>query len=273
MSGSRQRPCFFANDTMIVAQVFLEAMEGCHLLLGPLFVMQTAIFRVCPSAVVQIFAAVCLKRAARSFRRRLSATFRVSFLRPVSTVSGRFSLWRLTAARSLRALNRSSFSWLLSVARFFAASSRIARKRCSLSCPVSLARLRAACFRLVPRCFSLCSVVSRARLEALLSRIIFKRFSRSSLDSWDILAKTRFRLPSTVPVFRQHSHVHASPGLFFCVLETLLWRPCVLLVVILFSWHLFVKQRPQRWSSSRHLCAMSQQHFGALLTMLADKPT
>ena len=25
--------------------------------------------------------------------------------------------------------------------------------------------------------------------------------------------------------------------------------------------------------SSRHLCAMSQQHFGALFTMLADKPT
>ena len=88
---------------------------------------------------------------------------------------------------SLRALNRSSFSWLLSVARFFAASSRIARKRRSLSCPVSLARLRAATFRLVPRRFSLCSVVSRARLEALLSRIIFKRFSRSSLDSWDSL--------------------------------------------------------------------------------------
>ena len=48
---------------MIVAQVFLEAMEGCHLLLGPLFVMQTAIFRVCPSAVVQIFAAVCFKES------------------------------------------------------------------------------------------------------------------------------------------------------------------------------------------------------------------
>ena len=61
LSGSRQRPCFFANDTMIVAQVFLEAMEGCHLLLDPLFAMQPAIFRICPSAVVQIFAAVCFK--------------------------------------------------------------------------------------------------------------------------------------------------------------------------------------------------------------------
>ena len=40
---------------MIVAQVFLEAMEGCHLFLSPLFVMQTEIFRVSPSAVVQVF--------------------------------------------------------------------------------------------------------------------------------------------------------------------------------------------------------------------------
>ena len=39
---------------MIVAQVFLEAMEGCHLFLSPFFVMQTAIFRVSPSAVVQV---------------------------------------------------------------------------------------------------------------------------------------------------------------------------------------------------------------------------
>ena len=97
------------------------------------------------------------KRAARSFRRRLSAAFRVSLLRPVSTVSGRFSLWLLV----LFGLSTEvPFSWLLSVARFFAASSRIARKRRSLSCPVSLARLRAASFRLVPRRFSLCSVVS-----------------------------------------------------------------------------------------------------------------
>ena len=48
---------------MIVAQVFLDAMEGCYLLLGPLFVMQTAIFRICPSAVVQMFAAVCFKES------------------------------------------------------------------------------------------------------------------------------------------------------------------------------------------------------------------
>ena len=39
---------------MIVAQAFLEAMEGCHLFLSPFFVMQTAIFRVSPSAVVQV---------------------------------------------------------------------------------------------------------------------------------------------------------------------------------------------------------------------------
>ena len=40
---------------MIVAQVFLEAMEGCHLFLSPFFVMQTTVFRVSPSAIVQIF--------------------------------------------------------------------------------------------------------------------------------------------------------------------------------------------------------------------------
>ena len=152
---------------MIVAQVFLEAMEGCDLLLGPL--------------------SWCKPRFPGFAHPRLckySAAFRVSFLRPVSTVSGRLSLWLLV----LFGLSTEvPFSWLLSVARFFAASSRIARKRRSLSCPVSLARLRAASFRLVPRRFSLCSVVSRARLEALLSRIIFKRFSRSSLDSWDSL--------------------------------------------------------------------------------------
>ena len=205
---------------MIVAQVFLEAMEGCHLLLGPLFVMQTAIFRVCPSAVVQIFVAVCFKES-----------------RPLvpSAIVGRLSCFVSSASLDCFrpvlavALNR-SFSWLLSVARFFAASSRIDRKRRSLSCPVSLARLRAACFRLVPRRFSLCSVVSRARLEALLSRIIFKRFSRSSLDSWDSLAKTRLRSA-------------------------------------------FMNSLEKTDDSSRHLCAMSQQHFGALFTMLADKPT
>ena len=40
---------------MIVAQVFLEAMEGCHLFLSPFFVMQTRVFRVNPSTIVQIF--------------------------------------------------------------------------------------------------------------------------------------------------------------------------------------------------------------------------
>ena len=39
---------------MIVAQVFLEAMEGCHFFLSPFFVMQTAICMVSPSAVVQV---------------------------------------------------------------------------------------------------------------------------------------------------------------------------------------------------------------------------
>ena len=215
---------------MIVAQVFLEAMEGCHLLLGPLFVMQTAIFRVCPSAVVQIFAAVSFKES-RS-------------LVP-SAIVGRLSCFVSSASLDCFrpvlavALNRCSFSsasqpkfFFLAAfgSTFFAASSRIAHKRRSLSCPVSLARLRAACFRLVPRRFSLCSVVSRARLEALLSRIIFKRFSRSSLDSWDSLAKTRLRSA-------------------------------------------FMNSLEKTDDSSRHLCAMSQQHFGALFTMLADKPT
>ena len=171
---------------MIVAQVFLEAMEGCHLLLGPLFVMQTAIFRVCPSAVVQIFAAVCFKESRSLVPSAIVG--RLSCFVSVSTVYGRFSLWLLV----LFGLSTEvPFSWLLSVVRFFAASSRIALKRRSLSCPVSLARLRAASFRLVPRRFSLCSVVSRAHLEALLSRIIFKRFSRSSLDSWAGFFKAR----------------------------------------------------------------------------------
>ena len=81
-------------------------MEGCHLLLGPLFVMQTATFRVCPSAVVQIFTAVCFKES-----------------RPLvpSAIVGRLSCFASSAsldcfrqvlavaARSLRALNRSSF--------------------------------------------------------------------------------------------------------------------------------------------------------------------
>ena len=40
---------------MLVAQVFLEAMEGCHLFLSPFFVMQTRVFRVSPSTIVQIF--------------------------------------------------------------------------------------------------------------------------------------------------------------------------------------------------------------------------
>ena len=40
---------------MIVAQVFLEAMEGYHLFLSPFFVMQTRVFRVSPSTIGQIF--------------------------------------------------------------------------------------------------------------------------------------------------------------------------------------------------------------------------
>ena len=133
---------------MIVAQVFLEAMEGCHILLGPLFVMQTAIFRICPSAVVQIFAAVSFKESRSlvpsAIVGRLScfvSSASLDCFRPVLAVT----LNRCSS--TLRALNRSSFSWLLSVARFFAATYRIARKRRSLSCPVSLARFRAVCFR------------------------------------------------------------------------------------------------------------------------------
>ena len=57
-----------------------------------------------------------LRRApnmAATLRRRLSASFCWAF-RAVSTVSGGFSLRRFNAARSRRALNRSSFSWLVS---------------------------------------------------------------------------------------------------------------------------------------------------------------
>ena len=49
------------QTTVIVTQVFLEAMEGCHLFLSPLSVMQTVIFRVSPSAIVQIFVSLGCK--------------------------------------------------------------------------------------------------------------------------------------------------------------------------------------------------------------------
>ena len=93
---------------MIVAQIFLEAMEGCHLLLGPLFVMQTAIFRVCPSAVVQIFAAVCFKESRSLVPIVVAIVGRLSCF--VSSASlDCFRPVLAVAARSLRALNRSSF--------------------------------------------------------------------------------------------------------------------------------------------------------------------
>ena len=115
------RPCFFANDTMIVAQVFLEAMEGCLLFLSPLFVMQTVIFS--PSAVVQAFVSSGFKDRLPS---PVSESLRDLARRLVSTPSGGLSLWRFNAARS----RRCSFSWLVSRDHLAAARSRMALKRC-----------------------------------------------------------------------------------------------------------------------------------------------
>ena len=49
------------QTTVIVTQVFLEAMEGCHLFLSPLSVIQTVIFRVSPSAIKQTFVSLGCK--------------------------------------------------------------------------------------------------------------------------------------------------------------------------------------------------------------------
>ena len=133
---------------MIVAQVFLEAMEGCHLFLSPFFVMQTAIFRVSPSAVVQVSVSSGCKdglplisSAVIGVPSGLGSS--VSFHSPASGLL----FWRFNAARSRLALNRSSFSWLVSRARLAAARSRSALKRSSLSLELSLDRLTAARLR------------------------------------------------------------------------------------------------------------------------------
>ena len=133
-SGSRQRPCFFTNETMIMTQVFLEEMEGCHLFLSPPFVMHSGI-RGCTKTFRR-----AAKMASRWSCRRVSESPRDwtrRFTFPLFPVVG-FRPGTSKAVPSRRAHNRSSFSWLFSRVHLAAARSRMALKRSSLSLELSL---------------------------------------------------------------------------------------------------------------------------------------
>ena len=166
---------------MIVTQVFLEAMEGCHLFLSPLFVMQTGIF--CPSAIVQIFVSPGCKDGLT--------------LIPSSGVGGPSQLSSSVSFHSFRrafasALQRCSFSSgsqpeLLFLAAFprrlAAGRSRMALKRCSLSWELSLDTLRASRLRSAARHSSRCSLVSLDRLTTFRFQSAARRSSLRSLVS------------------------------------------------------------------------------------------
>ena len=158
--------------------------------------MQTAIFRVSPSAVVHPFRRAA-KMASRWYRRRLSESLRDWDRRLVSTLpsgQGRFN-----AARSRPDLNRSSFSWLVSRARLEAARSRSALKSSSLSLELSLDRLKAARLRWAARRSSLCSLDSLDRSKAARLRLAVRRSSLCSLVSLDRLTATPWRFLSSLP--------------------------------------------------------------------------
>ena len=266
---------------MIVAQVFLEAMEGCHLLLGPLFVMQTAIFRICPSAVVQIFAAVCFKESRSlvpsAIVGRLScfvSSASLDCFRPVLAValnrcsfsSGAQPKFFFLAAFGSTFLC-GQFSHSPETALFFLSSFTGTFESCLF--PVSSKALfpLLGCFQGSPL-----SLVVADNFQALFPFLpgLLGQFGQIPLA---VCLQSFLSFGSTLTV-------HASPGLFFCVSETLLWRPCILLVMfydplLVTSFRETTSTRMNSLEktddSSRHLCAMSQQHFGALFTMLADK--
>ena len=125
------------------------------------------------------------KMASRWFRRLLSESLRDWARRLGSTPSSGLLLWRFNAARSRRALNRSSFSWLVSWARLAAARSRSALKRSSLPLELSVHRLTAARLRWAARRSSLCSLVSLDRLTVAHLRWAARRSSLCSLVSLD----------------------------------------------------------------------------------------
>ena len=87
-SGSRQRPCFFTNETRIMTQVFLEEMEGCHLFLSSPFVMHSGI-RGCTKTFRR-----AAKMASRwSCRRVFGIPSGLDSSVQVSTPSGGLSPW------------------------------------------------------------------------------------------------------------------------------------------------------------------------------------
>ena len=91
---------------MIVAQVFLEAMEGCNLFLSPFFVIQPGFSGSAHPRLCKYSFRRAAKMASRWFRRRVSEALRDWACRLVSTPSGGLSVRRFNAARSRRALNR-----------------------------------------------------------------------------------------------------------------------------------------------------------------------
>ena len=134
--------------------------------------------------------------ASRWFRRPLSESLRDWGRRLVSTLPSGLLFWRFNAARSRLALNRSSFSWLVSRARLAAARSRSALKRSSVSLELSLDSLTAARLRWASRRSSLCSPDSLDRSETAHFRLAVRR---SSLCSLDRLTATPWRFLSSLP--------------------------------------------------------------------------
>ena len=147
---------------MIVAQVFLEAMEGCNLFLSPFFVIQTRVFRVSPSTIVQIFVSPGCKNGL-----------------PLISSSGVGSPSRLSSSVSFHSFRRAfgpalqrcsfssssqprSYSWLVSWDRLAAARSRTVLKHSSLSLELSLDTLKAARLRSAARRSSRCSLLTES---------------------------------------------------------------------------------------------------------------
>ena len=178
---------WFANDTIIVAQVFLETMEGCHLFLSPFFVMQTRVFRDSPSAIVQIFVSPGGKDGL-----------------PL------VSLTRLTAAR-LRssARSRSSSCSLVSLARFW----RSAHNSCCLAAASSRARISWALFSRLKGSASNPFSDDIVASNTYLSFDIF--FSTQNLVKWRSFTKFPRHVCAFTQKSRQNCRIPMTSG----------WRP------------------------------------------------
>ena len=87
-SGSRQRPCFFTNETVIMTEVFLEEMEGCHLFLSPPFVMHSGI-----RGFTKTFRRAAKMASRLSCRRVFGIPSGLDSSVQVSTPSGGLSPW------------------------------------------------------------------------------------------------------------------------------------------------------------------------------------